>query len=214
MPLFLQHWRADPVPPPQLPEALPSAKLFPAQPSGPETGPAAHSSLPSGHHSSSRHPPFRSHEVLEALAAAMHRLAPGSQVSQAAAITPVGPSSAASASFYGLPLKGLKYPTFEGSRSQEKVEDFLNVFAVFRSLNSLSDKDLVRFVVHHLRGDALLWWLDLLESNRSQHLLDDWTAFESALPADLSSGTQHQQTPRSSFMGFGKSAVLSLISRS
>ncbi|KAL8435925.1 hypothetical protein Efla_003585 [Eimeria flavescens] len=49
------------------------------------------------------------------------------------------------------------------------------------SLSSLSDKERVRFVVHHLRGDALLWWLELSESNRSQHLLDDWTAFKSAL---------------------------------
>ncbi|KAL8426458.1 hypothetical protein Efla_007651 [Eimeria flavescens] len=50
------------------------------------------------------------------------------------------------------------------------------------TLNSLSDKDLVRFVIYHLRGDgdALLWWLELSESNCSQHL-DDWTAFKAAL---------------------------------
>ncbi|KAL8437041.1 hypothetical protein Efla_005481 [Eimeria flavescens] len=40
---------------PQLPDALPSAELFPAQPSGPERAPAASSNLPSGHHSLS-HP--------------------------------------------------------------------------------------------------------------------------------------------------------------
>ncbi|KAL8432413.1 hypothetical protein Efla_000190 [Eimeria flavescens] len=50
-------------------------------------------------------------------------------------MTPVGPSSAASASFYGASLKGLKYPTDDGSR----------------------------------------------KSNPSQHLLDDWTFFKSAL---------------------------------
>ncbi|KAL8438724.1 hypothetical protein Efla_003395 [Eimeria flavescens] len=133
--------------------------------------PAVHSSLASGHLHSSNHPSFGIHEVLKALSAAMHRHS--SQVCQAPAMTPVSPSSAASASFYGASLKGLKYPTYDGSRSQEKVEDFLNVFAVVRSLNSLSDEDLVRFVVHHLRGDALPWWLELSESNRSQHLLDD-----------------------------------------
>ncbi|KAL8428651.1 hypothetical protein Efla_007493 [Eimeria flavescens] len=138
-----------------------------------ETGPAVHSSLPSGHHSSSSHPSFGIHEVLKALAAAMHGLTLSSQVCQAPAMTPVDPSSAASANFYGASLKGLKYPTYDGSHSQEKDEGFLNVFAVVRSLNSLSDKDLVRFVVHHLRGDALPWWLELSESNRSQHLLDD-----------------------------------------
>ncbi|KAL8426719.1 hypothetical protein Efla_006220 [Eimeria flavescens] len=126
----------------QLPEALPLApEPCPAQPSSPQTGPASHSILPSGQHSSSSHPSFGSHEVFE----------------------------------------GLKYPTQDNSRSQEKVEGFLNVFAVVRSLNSLSDKDLVHFVVHHLRGDALLWWRELSESNRSQHLLDDWAGFKSAL---------------------------------
>ncbi|KAL8424385.1 hypothetical protein Efla_006795 [Eimeria flavescens] len=138
-----------------------------------DTGPAVHSSLPSGHHSSSSHPSFGIHEVLKALAAAMHRLTLSSQVCLAPAMTPVDPSNAASASFYGASLKGLKYPTYDGSRSQEKVEGFLDVFAMVRSLNSLSDKDFVRFVVHHLRGDALPWWLELSESNRSQHLLDD-----------------------------------------
>ncbi|KAL8433603.1 hypothetical protein Efla_000747 [Eimeria flavescens] len=118
-------------PPLQLPEASPSAELFPPQPSGPETGPAAHSSLPSGHHSSSSHPSFGTHEVLEAVAPATHRLTLSNQVSKAPAMTP-------------------------------------------------ADEELVRFVVHHLRGDALLW-LELSESNRSQHLLDDWTAFKSAL---------------------------------
>ncbi|KAL8438990.1 hypothetical protein Efla_007495 [Eimeria flavescens] len=143
-----------------------------------ETWPAVHSSPPSDHLSSSSHSSFGIHEVLKALAAAMHRLTLSSQVCQAPAMTPVDPSSAASHSFYGASLKGLKYPTYDGSSSQEKVEHFLNVFAVVRSLNSLSDKDLVRFVVHHLRGDALLWWLELSESNRSQHLLDDWAAFK------------------------------------
>ncbi|KAL8439413.1 hypothetical protein Efla_004577 [Eimeria flavescens] len=131
---FLVHPPMD-SPPPQLREALPSVELFPAQPSGPETGPAAHSSLPSGHHSCSSHPSFGSRGVLEALAAAMHRLTLSSQVSQAPGMTPVGPSSAASVSFYGASLKGLKYPIYGGSR----------------------------------------------KSNRSQHLLDGWTAFKSAL---------------------------------
>ncbi|KAL8424923.1 hypothetical protein Efla_006686 [Eimeria flavescens] len=194
-------------PPPQLREALPSAELFPAQPSGPETGPAAHSSLPSGNHSSSSHPSFGSHEVLEALEAAMHRLPLSSQVSQAPAMTPVGPSSAASASFCGASRKGLKYPTYDVRRSQEKAEEFLNVFAVVRSPNSLSNKNLVRFVVHHLRGDALLWWLELSESNRSQDLLDDWLLPSQLCAADFSSGTQLQHTPRRSFKGFGKSGV-------
>ncbi|KAL8428441.1 hypothetical protein Efla_003257 [Eimeria flavescens] len=117
-------------PRPQLPEALPSAELFPAQPSCPETRPAAHSSLLSGYHSSSNHPSFGSHEVLEALAAAMHRLTLSSQASKAPAMAPIGPSSAASAS-YGASLKDLKYPTYDGSRT----------------------------------------------SNRSHHVLDDWTAF-------------------------------------
>ncbi|KAL8440101.1 hypothetical protein Efla_001982 [Eimeria flavescens] len=111
----------------------------------------------------------------------MRRLTLNNQVSQAPAMTPVGPSSADSSSFYGASLQGLKYSTYDGNRSQEEVKAFLDVFAVVRSLNSLSDKDLVRFVVHHLRGDALLWWVELSESNRSQHLLDDWTAFKSAL---------------------------------
>ncbi|KAL8424412.1 hypothetical protein Efla_001014 [Eimeria flavescens] len=63
-------------------------ELFPAQPSGPQTGPAAHSSLPSGHHSSSSHPSFGSHKVVEALAAAIHRLKLSSQVSQAPPMSP------------------------------------------------------------------------------------------------------------------------------
>ncbi|KAL8425121.1 hypothetical protein Efla_007238 [Eimeria flavescens] len=107
----------------------------------------------------------------------MRRLTLNNQVSQAPAMTPVGPSSADSSSFCGASLQGRKYSTYDGNRSQEEVKAFLDVFSVVRSLNSLSDKDLVRFVVHHLRGDALLWWLELSESNRSQHLLDDWTAF-------------------------------------
>ncbi|KAL8430084.1 hypothetical protein Efla_007239 [Eimeria flavescens] len=111
----------------------------------------------------------------------MRRLTLNNQVSQAPAMTPVGPSSGDSSSFCAASLQGLKYSTYDGNRSQEEVKAFLDVFAVVRSLNSLSDKDLVRFVVHHLRGDALLWWLELSESNRSQHLLDDWTAFKSAL---------------------------------
>ncbi|KAL8424624.1 hypothetical protein Efla_006025 [Eimeria flavescens] len=56
-------------------------------------------------------------------------------------MTPVGPSSPASASSYGASPKGLKYPTSDGSHGQEKVEDFLNI----STLNSLSNKDLVRF---------------------------------------------------------------------
>ncbi|KAL8431194.1 hypothetical protein Efla_000139 [Eimeria flavescens] len=82
-------------PPPQLREAVPSAELFPAQPSGPETGPAAHSSLPSGYHSSSSHPSFGSREVLEALAAAMHRLTLSSQASPAPAGAQQSPSFSA-----------------------------------------------------------------------------------------------------------------------
>ncbi|KAL8439026.1 hypothetical protein Efla_002435 [Eimeria flavescens] len=67
---FLVHRPMD-NPAPQLLKALPSAGLFPAQLSCPETGPAAHSSLPRGHHSSSSHRSFGSHEVLESMEAAL-----------------------------------------------------------------------------------------------------------------------------------------------
>ncbi|KAL8428452.1 hypothetical protein Efla_003268 [Eimeria flavescens] len=97
---------------PQLTEILPSAEHFPAQPSCPGTGPAAHSSL-------------------------------------------------------------------------RAVGTILPRAIRHTAVMSLSYKDLVRFVVHHLRGDALLWWLELSESNRSQHLLDDWTDFRDGIPDSL-----------------------------
>ncbi|KAL8270282.1 hypothetical protein Esti_005798 [Eimeria stiedai] len=53
-------------------------------------------------------------------------------------------------------------------------------FAVVKSQNNLSDNDLVRLVVHHVRGDALLW-IELSDNHRTQHLLDNWAAFKSAL---------------------------------
>ena len=64
-----------------------------------------------------------------------------------------------SSQFYKDSLKTVKFPTFDGTRNQQKVNEFLNVFTVLKTLNSLEDADLVRLVVQHLRGPALLWWL-------------------------------------------------------
>ena len=54
-------------------------------------------------------------------------------------------------------LKTVRYPTFDGTRNQAKVNEFLNVFSVLKTLNGLDDADLVRLVIQHLRGPALLW---------------------------------------------------------
>ncbi|KAL8425389.1 hypothetical protein Efla_003617 [Eimeria flavescens] len=169
-------------PPPQLPEALPSAELFPTQPSGPETGPAAHSGLPSRHHSSSSHLSFGSHEALEALAAAMHRLTLSSQVSQAPAMTAVGPSSAASASFYDAPLKGLKYPTYGRRRTGiEPVPCQPHTCQCYLSalLARLALAHPPCFSPFHML--CRFSYNELSSSNRSQRLLDNWTAFKPAL---------------------------------
>ena len=85
-----------------------------------------------------------------------------------------------SAQFYKDSLKTVKFPIFDGTRNQQKVNEFLNVFTVFKSLNSLDDADLVRLVVQHLRGPALLWWLEAADSGRSQQLLSSWENFKVA----------------------------------
>ncbi|KAL8454861.1 hypothetical protein Emed_000004 [Eimeria media] len=72
----------------------------------------------------------------------MNRLTLSSQGSQQPSITPVCRSSVSSAALYNTSLRGVKYPTYDGSGSQEKVNDFLNVFAVVKSLNNLFDIDL------------------------------------------------------------------------
>lgn len=85
-----------------------------------------------------------------------------------------------SAQFYKDSLKTVKFPTFDGTRNQEKVNEFLNVFTMLKSLNGLNDADLVRLVVQHLRGPALLWWLEAAESGRSEQLLSTWDNFKLA----------------------------------
>ena len=85
-----------------------------------------------------------------------------------------------SAQFYKDSLKTVKFPTFDGTRNQQKVNEFLNVFSVLKSLNGLDDADLVRLVVQHLRGPALLWWLETAESGKSQNLLSSWDNFRVA----------------------------------
>ena len=85
-----------------------------------------------------------------------------------------------SAQVYKDSLKTVKYPTFDGTRNQAKVNEFLNVFSVLKTLNGLDDTDLVRLVVQHLRGTALLWWLEAAESPKHQQLLSSWENFKSA----------------------------------
>ena len=117
--------------------------------------------------------------LIESLASAMHRLTLSSQVSPQAA-TPVAPSCASS-QFYSATLRGIKFPTYNGARKQEEVNDFLNLFTVAKGLNNLTDPDLVRIAVQHLRGDALLWWIELADTNRTEALLSDWNSFKQAL---------------------------------
>ena len=62
-------------------------------------------------------------------------------------------------------LKTVKYLTFDGTKNQAKVNKFLNVFSVLKTLNGLDDANLVRLVVQHLRGSALLWWVEAANSN-------------------------------------------------
>ncbi|KAL8269254.1 hypothetical protein Esti_006823 [Eimeria stiedai] len=71
----------------------------------------------------------------------MSRLTLSSQASQQPSLRPECPSSASSASLYNASLRVVKYPTYDGSRGQDKVTDFLNVFAIVKSLNN-SDNDL------------------------------------------------------------------------
>ena len=85
-----------------------------------------------------------------------------------------------SAQFYKDSLKTVKFPTFDGTRNQQKVNEFLNVFTILKRLNSLDDADLVRLVVQHLRGPALLWWLEAADSGKSQQLLSSWDNFKLA----------------------------------
>ena len=103
-----------------------------------------------------------------------------------------------SAQFYKDSLKTVKFPTFDGTRNQQKVNEFLNVFTVLKSLNSLDDADLVRLVVQHLRGPALLWWLEAADSGRSQQLLSSWENFKVAFRQRfVPNGTLQPQTRKS-----------------
>lgn len=122
-----------------------------------------------------------SKELIESLAAALQQLSLSRQTTPQQSQPATEESSHFSSHFYNNSLRGIKYPTYDGTRSQEKVNDFINLFAVVRSLNNLSDSDLVRLAVQHLRGDALLWWIELSETKKAQQLLSDWGAFKAAL---------------------------------
>ena len=120
-------------------------------------------------------PANKQQEVLDLLTTALQQLS----------LTSRSPSSSAaetvsSAQFYKDSLKTVKFPTFDGTRNQQKVNEFLNVFTVLKSLNRLDDADLVRLVVQHLRGPALLWWLEAADSGKSENLLSSWDNFRVA----------------------------------
>ena len=114
-------------------------------------------------------------DVVDLLTAALQQLSLSSRLPSLSAA-----GTTSSAQFYKDSLKADKFPTFDGTRNQQKVNEFLNVFIVLKSLNSLDDADLVRLVVQHLRGPALLWWLEAADSGRSQQLLASWDNFKIA----------------------------------
>ena len=114
-------------------------------------------------------------EAVDLLTSALQQLALSSR---APSVAPNGSTS--SAQLYRESLKTVKYPTFDGTRNQAKVNEFLNIFSVLKTLNGLDDSDIVRLVVQHLRGSALLWWLEAANNNRSQQLLASWEDFQIA----------------------------------
>ena len=104
-------------------------------------------------------------QLVEALTTALQRLAISSQSPSPAAV------SASSSQIYRDNLRTVKLPTFDGSGKQDKVNEFSNIFTVLKSLNGLTDEDLVRLAVQHLRGPALLWWVEAADSGKSTELL-------------------------------------------
>ena len=101
-------------------------------------------------------------QLIEALPTPLQRLAISSQSPSPAAV------SASSSQVYRDNLRTVKLPKFDGSGKQDKVNEFINIFTVLKSLNGLIDKDLVRLAVQHLRGPALLWWVEAADSGRSE----------------------------------------------
>ena len=87
-------------------------------------------------------------------------------------------------------MKTVRYPTFDGTRNQAKVNKFLNVFFLLKTLNGLDDADLVRLVVQHLRSPALLWWLEAADSIKSQQLFAVGKVSRALSDNDLSNGTR------------------------
>ena len=112
-------------------------------------------------------------DVVDLLISALQQL---SLTSRTPSLSANGTTS--SAQFYTDSLKTVKYPTLDGTRNQAKVNEFLNVFSVLKTLNGLDDADLVHLVVQHLRGSALLWWVEPANLNKSQHLLSSWENFQ------------------------------------
>ena len=90
------------------------------------------------------------------------------------------PAPVTSGQLYRETLRNVKYPTYDGTRSQDKVNDFLNLFSVVKGLNGLTDTDLIRLVIQHLRGLALLWWVELSETNKAQRLPSSWSHLKDA----------------------------------
>ena len=113
-------------------------------------------------------------QLIEVLTTALQRLAISSQSPSPAAV------SASSSQAYRDNLRTIKLPTFDGSSKQDKVNEFINIFTVLKSLNGLSDEDLVRLAVQHLRGPALLWWVEAADSGKSTELLSSWDIFKKA----------------------------------
>ena len=111
-------------------------------------------------------------QLIEALATALQRLATSSQSPPPAAV------SASSSQVYRDNLRTVKLPMFDGSGKQDKVNKFLNIFTVLKSLNGLNDEGLVRLAVQHLQGPALLWWLEAADSGKSTELLSSCDIFK------------------------------------
>ena len=111
-------------------------------------------------------------QLVEALTTALQRLAISSQSPSPAAVT--------SSQVYRDNLRTVKLPTFDGSGKQDKVNKCINIFTVLESLNGLNDEDLVRLAVQHLRGPALLWWVEAADSGKSTELLSNWDFFKKA----------------------------------
>ena len=124
---------------------------------------------------SQQHDSSKQQELVELLTTALQQLSLASR-----SPSPSAAVSTSSFQLYKDSVRALRLPTFDGSNRQEKVDEFLNIFTVFKSLNGLDDTDLVRLAVQHLRGSALLWWVEAVEFGRSQALLASWDLFKKA----------------------------------